>query len=143
MQSSALLAIYSLSRMPQPSASHPVNSTSTASAIDSSAWYIEGEILANKGCYSEALHCFKQVLELQPDHCAAWVFRGVMALHLEHYPEALRSCDRALEIQPSNSEAWMFRGVALHRLHRYREAYGSYDRALGKQRRSNWQRLLS
>ncbi len=129
--------------MPQPSASHPVNSTCTASAIDGSAWYIEGEILANRGCYSEALHCFKKVLELQPDHCAAWVFRGVMALHLEHYPEALQSCDRALEIQPSNSEAWMFRGVALHRLHRYREAYGSYDRALGKQRRPNWQRLLS
>lgn len=118
--------------MPQHSASHPLNSIPAASALDSNRWYVEGELLADKGCYSEALHCFNQAVELQPDYCAAWIFRGVMALHLEQYSEALHSCDRALQIQPNNSEAWMFRGVALHRLHRYREAYKSYDRALGK-----------
>ena len=124
--------MYPLSCMPQLPHSHPVNSVSTAPAIDINAWYTKGEMLADKGFYLEALGCFDKAIELQPSHCAAWVFRGVMALHLEQYLEALRSCDRALELQPTSSQAWMFRGVALYRLNRYRESYSSYDRALGK-----------
>jgi tetratricopeptide (TPR) repeat protein len=107
-------------------------------------WYARGEALANMNRHSEALTCFDQLLELQPDHHKAWTFRGVVLIHLGRNHEALASCDRALALHPQDPEAWMFRGVALYRLSQYQAAYASYDKALGIQRTGSlWRSWLS
>lgn len=105
-------------------------------------WYATGEYLANSGKYLEALYCFTQVVELQPQDDTAWVKRGVMLIHLERYQEALASCETALEIQPTDKQAWLFRGAALNYLGRYKQCYASYDKALGVERRSLLQNLI-
>lgn len=105
-------------------------------------WYATGEYLANSSKYIEALNCFNQVVEIQPQDRTAWVRRGVMLIHLERYQEALASCEIALEIQPTDKQAWLFRGVALNYLGRYKQCYASYDKALGIERRSLLQKLI-
>lgn len=94
-----------------------------------SAWYGQGDALANLHRYPEALESFDRAIALNPLNPAAWTFRGVVLLHLERYPEALESCDRALKICPEDQEAWTFRGVALQRLGRYGQAYKSFQAA--------------
>lgn len=95
------------------------------------SWFKQGEQLADRGFYRDALEQFDRVLAVQPHHEPAWVFRAVVLIHLDRFQEALASCDRALSINPTYAEAWLFRGVALQRLNRYPEAYSSYGKALG------------
>ncbi len=109
---------------------------------DATAWFNQGETLANAGSYQEALTSFDKALELQPNHSAGWTFKGVVLIHLERYADALASCDRALSLRSDNREAWLFRGVALHHLHRYTDAYASYDKALNIRRQSLLQQAL-
>jgi tetratricopeptide (TPR) repeat protein len=97
---------------------------------EAASWYAKGDKLARKACYAEALACFDQVIERQPNHQAAWVFRAVMLLYLEKPNEALVSCDQAIQICSSSQEAWLFRGAALQRLGEYRQAYASYNHSL-------------
>lgn len=109
-------------------------------------WYRRGDTLARMGYYGEALSCFDQVIEVQPNHHAAWVFRAVALIHLERYQQALESCDRALRLYPTSPEAWLFRGVALQRLGKFRLAYGCFSQAMqpaSKSQTTLWQKLMS
>jgi tetratricopeptide (TPR) repeat protein len=93
--------------------------------------YSQGMMLANFGCYAEALASVDLALETQPDNPKAWVLRGGILTHLNRYKEALTCFEEALKIQPDDKDACLFRGVALHHLGRYKQAYASYDTVLG------------
>ncbi len=104
--------------------------------------YSHGMMLANLGCYTEALASVDRALEIQPDSPKAWVLRGGVLTHLNRYKEALTCFEEALKIKPDDKDACLFRGVALHHLGCYKQAYASYDRVLGIEQHSVWHGLI-
>ncbi|MBP0019598.1 MAG: tetratricopeptide repeat protein [Cyanobacteria bacterium SBLK] len=93
-------------------------------------WFDRGIQLGNLGRFEEALTCFDQALQFQPDKYEAWLSQGFALFNLGRFEEALTCFDQALQFQPDYHEAWVNRGNALFNLGRLEEAIASYDRAL-------------
>jgi tetratricopeptide (TPR) repeat protein len=118
------------------------NQTIEFQSDDLEACYYRAMMLANLGCYEEALASVEQALEIQPDNLKAWILRGGVLTHLNCYQEALTCFEQALKIQPDDKDACLFRGLTLHHLGRYKQAYASYDRVLGIEHHSTWNDLI-
>jgi len=55
--------------------------------------------------YTEALECYDEVLEINPQFALAWLNKGWALGALGRYTEALECYDEAIEIDPNYSEA--------------------------------------
>jgi tetratricopeptide (TPR) repeat protein len=87
-------------------------------------------VLANLGRNEEALTCFDQTIQLNPNLHQAWYNWGNTLGILGRIEEALTCFDQAIHIKPDDYEAWHNRGLALANLGRNEEATRSYDRAI-------------
>lgn len=98
----------------------------------SDIWHDRGNALQyGLGNYLDAISCYDQALELNPNHERVWHNRGNALLYGLSRPEDAIACyDRTLQINSENSLAWRNRGNALLEVRRYPEALASYDRAL-------------
>ncbi|MGI0489205.1 tetratricopeptide repeat protein [Pantanalinema rosaneae CENA516] len=82
------------------------------------------------GKYADAIACYDQAIQLQPQSPAAWYHRSDALANVGQYEQALVGFDQVIQWQPDHCAAWIFRAVVLIHLQRYPEALQSCDRAL-------------
>ena len=96
----------------------------------------KGQSLMNLGEAKDALACFEQALELEPDNTDLLVKKGLALEQLENWDDALASYNRALALDPGLTVAYLYKGGVCNRLQRYQEALQSYERALHTERQA-------
>ena len=96
----------------------------------------KGQSLMNLGEAKDALTCFEQALELEPDNTDLLVKKGLAQEQLENWDDALASYNRALALDPGLTVAYLYKGGVCNRLQRYQEALQSYERALHTERQT-------
>ena len=96
----------------------------------------KGQSLMNLGEAKDALTCFEQALELEPDNTDLLVKKGLALEQLENWDDALASYNRALALDPGLTVAYLYKGGVCNRLQRYQEALQSYERALHTERQA-------
>jgi len=93
----------------------------------------QGNALAKLQRPLEALACYEQALQAQPDHLEALKNRGNILRALNCREQALASYAVALQFKPDYTEALNNSGVVLQELDRPEEALTYYERALQHQ----------
>ncbi|MFM7448761.1 MAG: tetratricopeptide repeat protein [Leptolyngbyaceae cyanobacterium] len=98
-------------------------------------WHDQGNAFQyGLGNYAEAMRCYSQALQIQPNHELAWQNRGNALLYgLKYAEQALDCYRRVLAINGNNAVAWRNRGNALIDLNRKEEAIACFDQALALQ----------
>jgi tetratricopeptide (TPR) repeat protein len=89
-----------------------------------------GVDLYAQGKYDEAIKCYDEAIEIDPQSSLAWNNKGAALFSLGKYDEALQAYDRAIEIAPKYASAWNNKGSALYNEGKYNEAIQAYDRAI-------------
>jgi len=89
-----------------------------------------GNSFSLKGDYSEAMTCYENIIEIDPNHAKAWTSKGSAFKNLKRYDDALESYNKALEIDPKDVLAWTTKGDTLINLNKFDEALESFDEAL-------------
>jgi tetratricopeptide (TPR) repeat protein len=90
----------------------------------------KGQALLNLDATEDALACFNEVLEANPNNAEALVRRGLAFEKLQNWEQALDSYDRAIAADHSLTIAYLYKGGVCNRLQRHREALESYEQAL-------------
>jgi tetratricopeptide (TPR) repeat protein len=89
-----------------------------------------GNVFRNLSRPAEALACYEQALQWQPDHLEALKNRGNALRALNRPEQALASYRLALQFKPDYAEALNNCGVVLQELNRPGEALPYYEQAL-------------
>ena len=93
-------------------------------------WTRSGDSFSRSGRYSDAIGCYDQAIEMDPQLAEAWDGKGGALMMTGRYDRALVCYQRGLEIAPDSAEIWYHKGNALQMLLRFEEALVSYDQAL-------------
>jgi tetratricopeptide (TPR) repeat protein len=93
----------------------------------------KGQSLLSLDKASEALACYDEILEMEPNHREALVKRGMALEQLRRIEEALSCYDRAIAADASMTIAYLQKGGLYNRLERYDEALQCYEQALRTQ----------
>ena len=80
--------------------------------------------------YVEALKCYEEILQLEPDNINALIDKGVTLQNIGQLKMSIKSYDEALLLDPTNIDALVNKGSALHTLYEYEKAIDCYDKAL-------------
>jgi len=85
--------------------------------------------MGSAGKYDQAMECYNNALQAQPDTDNLWNGMGRMMNRMGRYQDANSCMDRALQMNPNNSDAWKNKGTAMMGMGRYDEAAGCFDKA--------------
>jgi tetratricopeptide (TPR) repeat protein len=97
----------------------------------------KGQTLLKLDQPEEALACFNEALELDPNHSEAWVKKGAVLERLQQLNEAIACYDRAIAADGSLTMAYLHKGGVFNLLERYGEALECYEKALQTQEKSH------
>jgi tetratricopeptide (TPR) repeat protein len=86
--------------------------------------------LIETGRYEEALECYNESIERDPNWPDGWDWKGVVLSDLRRYDDALICFDQAIKISPNFGMVWGHKGDVLTRLKRYNEAIKCFDKAI-------------
>jgi len=87
-------------------------------------------VLLNLGKNEEAIFCFDQTTQINPNDAKCHSRKGLVLLNLCKYQEAASCYDKALQINPNDTKAYYFQGDSLSNLGKHEEAILCYERAL-------------
>jgi len=93
----------------------------------------KGQSLLNLGKAGEALVCFEEILQTEPNHGEALVKKGIALEELRRVDEAIRCYDQAIAANGGLTIAYLQKGGLFNRLERYEEALQCYEQALQAQ----------
>jgi tetratricopeptide (TPR) repeat protein len=96
----------------------------------------KGQTLLNLGQAENALVCFDEVLELEPEHAEALVKKGTALERLRRWDEALQCYDHAIASDSGMTLAYLYKGGVFNQLERFSEALECYEQALRTQQRA-------
>jgi tetratricopeptide (TPR) repeat protein len=97
----------------------------------------KGQSLLNLDKAVEALACFEEILQTEPNHGEALVKKGLALEQLRQEDEALRCYDRAIAANGDLTIAYLQKGGLFNRLERYEEALQCYEQALHAQEQAH------
>jgi tetratricopeptide (TPR) repeat protein len=93
----------------------------------------KGQALLNLQQADTALHCFDEIIALDPANAEAHVKKGAAYEKLGRLDEAIECYDRAIALDRSFTMAYLCKGGVFNRLERYGEAVECYEQALRAQ----------
>jgi tetratricopeptide (TPR) repeat protein len=96
----------------------------------------KGQSLLNLEKPAEALVCFEEILQIEPNHGEALVKKGIALEQLDRAEEALDCYDRAIAANADLTIAYLQKGGLFNRLERYEEALQCYEKALHAQEKA-------
>lgn len=100
-------------------------------SADCFTWYERGRDLEETSCYDEAVICYYQALQLEPQLIEAWNrLGGIFSDNLHRYEDALACFNQALRLNYLDDLAWFNRGNVLEIMECYEDAIASYDLAI-------------
>lgn len=97
----------------------------------------KGQSLLNMDKPTEALACFEEILQTEPNHGEALVKKGIALEELDQPDEAIRCYDRAIAANADLTIAYLQKGGLFNRLERYEEALQCYEQALHAQEKAH------
>jgi tetratricopeptide (TPR) repeat protein len=97
----------------------------------------KGQSLLNLDKTTEALACFDEILQVEPNHGEALVKKGIVLEQLNQSDEALRCYDQAIAANADLTIAYLQKGGLFNRLERYEEALQCYEQALHAQEKAH------
>lgn len=97
----------------------------------------KGQSLLNLDKTTEALACFDEILQVEPNHGEALVKKGIVLEQLNQSEEALRCYDQAIAANADLTIAYLQKGGLFNRLERYEEALQCYEQALHAQEKAH------
>ncbi len=109
---------------PEPAAAPAVE------AYTAEDWTRDGDSFSRSGRYSDAVSCYDNAVEMDPQLADAWDGKGDALMMTGRYDRALACYERALEIDPESAEIWYHKGNALQMLLRFNDSLVCYDEAL-------------
>uniref|UniRef100_Q3ATU8 TPR repeat n=1 Tax=Chlorobium chlorochromatii (strain CaD3) TaxID=340177 RepID=Q3ATU8_CHLCH len=86
--------------------------------------------LHQSGKQNEAAICYKNIIQLQPNHVDALHLLGVVAFQKEQYNEALNLLNQAIALNTDFASAYFNRGLVFKNLYHFDKALEDFDRAL-------------
>ncbi|HVM72577.1 MAG TPA: tetratricopeptide repeat protein [Anaerolineales bacterium] len=89
-----------------------------------------GNDLYKANCYMEAILCYDDALQLDPENASIWNNKGLCFNDMSLNERANSCYKKALEINPKYLFAWCNLGISLNRLGSYDEALQCFLRAL-------------
>lgn len=96
----------------------------------SGAWELDGNRLANRHKYDEAIACYDTALEHNEKRSYFWNKKAYGIAHTGRCNEAIGCYDKALELDDKDAIAWNNKGIVLARTGRYSDAIACYEEAL-------------
>lgn len=90
---------------------------------------IKGIGLIQTGQIDEAVACFDEAIQINPNEYQAWYNKGTTLELTEKYADAIKCFDEVIRIVPEYSRAWVLKGHSLAKLARYDEAQSCFDMA--------------
>lgn len=88
------------------------NQTSTERSLRAKSYFDQGLLEFKQENYEQAIGCFTQALELNPNYSEALFQRGLAYTKLENHRDAFYDFDAFLELKPNDAEALFNRGIA-------------------------------
>jgi len=96
----------------------------------------KGQALLNLGKAQDALVCFEEAINLEPQNAEAFVKKGLALERLQRMEQAIESYDQALAVDGTSTLAYLYKGAVCNRLQRFQEALDCYERALKSEQMS-------
>ena len=96
------------------------------------AYITQGNVLAQARRFADALACYEQALQREPNSALAASNRGAMLHQLRRYDEALASYNQAIANDANYLDAYINRGTLLTDMQQFDEARVSLDAALAR-----------
>lgn len=103
---------------------------SRSDASDVNAWTARGVAALQQGRADEALACFAQSTELEPDNAIAWCNWGLALQQTHRLVDARKALERATSLAPAHGPAWFLLGNACMLLQDWADAGEAFNRAL-------------
>ena len=95
-------------------------------------WFERGYVFQRDKKFDEAIRCYNEVIELEPDVSITYNNLGVLFGDLERYVEAEEAYRQAIAKDPNAAAAYYNLGLLLKKLERYAEAEEAYRQAIAK-----------
>ncbi len=95
----------------------------------------KGQALLNMDQANEAVKCFDEALELDPDNAEALVKKGTAFERQKKLEEAIECYDRAIAANHGMTLAYLCKGGVYNQLERFSEALECYEQALRTQQK--------
>lgn len=93
-------------------------------------WFLLGYEADERGESEEAIRCYTESINLDPNRFWSYGNRGNAHLDQGCYDEALMDFDKAIEIDPNNTAGWQNRGITLDKLGLLDKALEAFDKAI-------------
>ena len=103
---------------------------SSMAVISFQLYHNKGLTLAALDRHGEALACFDEAIQMEPNESKAHNNKGVSLANLLRYDEALACFDEAIQMEPNESKAHNNKGHLLATLDRHDEALACFDEAI-------------
>ena len=97
---------------------------------DFSSLTAKGNAALQAGNFDEAVNCFKEAIEIQPEDAPALANLGLAYEMTGNHEEALAACQRATEINPDYDVAWTNLGKVNFSLKRNEDGMAAFKKAL-------------
>jgi len=96
------------------------------------AWELrnKGVSLVYLGRYEEAVICFDETLEINPQDSLTWNNYGAALTNLNRHLEAMVYFDKAIKVNSLDVEAWYNKGLCVYRFNHYKEAITYFDKVI-------------
>lgn len=90
----------------------------------------QGNSLANKGKYSEALEILNKAIEKDPNHARAFKLRGHVYYAMGNYQKAFADLDKVVALVPNNHNVYVDRAIVYYQVGKKTEAKRDIAKAL-------------
>lgn len=94
-------------------------------------WFAEALRFHQQGHLVQATACYRQILDLEPEHADAWHLLGVISCQQGLAEAGIPSIQRAIQLRPSSPSFYSNLGNALQACNRFAEAIAALKQALG------------
>ncbi len=105
-------------------------STETEADWEAGDWLKKGNCLHSLGYHAEALSCYNQALQLNPNESDGYNNRGVLYYTLRQYEQAIADYTMAIQLHPSYARPYYNRGLVYQDLGQYELAMADYTTAI-------------
>jgi len=102
-------------------------------SLTAEEWFERGFVFQQNKTLEEALRCYHEVIQLEPDQKILAITHsnvGVLLKDLERYDEAESAFRKAIELDPSLAPVYYNLGIVLGNLERYDEAESAFRKAI-------------
>ena len=99
-------------------------------ADEATDWFKKGNAYIQVHNYAEALECFNQSVQGNPNDARAWNNMGYILGQMNRTGEALEAVNRSIELNPEFAYAWNTKGFLLVNLGQIQEAMDTFNKTL-------------